>query len=877
MGWRMKRWLGIRLKQWFAGGLAMILGLGILAGCQPTYLVKENYESSLVEKLPHFKLDPKIDENCPPTGPLTNLVKAPPTVNEPERPQRPMTLQEAIALALENGTVSGNNPGSGVADPNFPRFNGAGSLNGQTDAIRVIALNPALANASMEAAVSRFDAIMVVGSSWTNTDAIAGVPNLPGYLGSTPGQTANFQSSIIKAFTSGGVANVSFLTDYRNTNLNLLFPGTGQFTAPMNPEWSTRVSFGFEQPLWRDFGSEINSLLPRFPSITGNSLASTIAQTGYNGEQGNRTQIAGAPVEGTLISRLRQDQSRAEFERNVQILVLNTEVAYWNLYNKYGQLYSFEENLRILQKAYQESFHQYKNGKLGADKFFQFEAQFHEFRGERTRAVEELLQAERDFRRIVGLPVEDGTRITPITPPSLAEFRPNWDSCLQDTLALSPELILARENLRYHQYLMSIQKNNLKPDLRAYMRYEPFGDGTSLIGSGGTYLDSSNTTHTADSLRSLAGGHLVDYQFGVYMNVPLGFRLEYAALRSARLQLAQAYYFLRDAEDRKINYLAGQYQEVIHWYKRIEDHRDERTSYLNSLKSLDAQVKAGKILFSDAQNGLQYLVIQRGYAAALVKEFQAIAEYNNAVSRLEWAKGTGLKWNNVHISEGPLPQAAQVRAVEYEKDRSRSLVLRQRPDSLLQPGRLCATKACEVPTTLTADPGPIVPAEAPLPKVEKQLPPLAPGTGLVVPPEAPLPKVEKQLPSLAPGTGLVVPPEAPLPKVEKQLPPLPKVEPSTPAKSATSSEAKPAESIPLVVPTPRFDGPARPLSLQATPEVKQASGTTPGAIEQVVTPVMRSAPDALPPIPEVPITPAPAPVLAAPAPPIDIPMPPPRP
>lgn len=788
----------------------MALGLGILAGCQPTYLIKENYESTLAGAggLPHFK----IDERCPPDGPLTNLVKAPPTVDEPERPQRPMTLQEAIALSLENGTVSGNNPGSGQADQGFPRFNGAGSLNGQTDAIRVIALNPALQNAAIEAAASRFDAIFVSGASFTNTDAIAGVPNLPGYLGGTPGQSANFQSSIIKALPSGGVANVSFLTDYRNVNTNLLFPGTAQFSAPMNPEWSARVSFGFEQPLWRDFGSDINSLLSRFPTITGSSIGSTIAQTGYNTQQGNRTQLAGTPVEGTLISRLRQDQSRAEFERNVQILVLNAEVAYWNLYNKYGQLYSFEENLRILQKAFQESFYQWRAGKLGSDKYYQFKGQFEEFRGNRYDALEQVLQAERDLRRIIGLPVEDGTRITPITPPTMAQFRPDWDTCLKDTLSLSPELILARENLKYHQYLMQIQKNNLKPDLRAYVRYEPFGDGTSLLGSGGTYMDSSNTPHTADAFRSLASGRTVDYQAGVYMNIPLGYRFEYAAIRSARLQLAQAYYFLRDAEDRKINYLAAQYQEVVYQYEKIAASRSERIAYLESLKSLEQQRQAGKILFSDAQNGLQYLVIQRSYATALVKEFQAIADYNNSVARLEWAKGTGLSWNNVHISEGPLPQAAQVRATEYEKDRSRSLVLAQRPDSLLQPGRLCTTRACDLPsgepTTLSQQPAP-VPEAAPLPN-EKKLP---------VPP----------------------PPEA-----------------NASANSAKRSDAKPAEGSPAAIPAPRTDGPNRPLSMQAPPGLNQVGFPAPGPVEQTVTPVMRPAPEPQLQSPAQPFTPMPA-------------------
>src|SRR5205823_321646 len=92
----------------------------------------------------------------------------------------------------------------------------------------------------------------------SGTDAISGVPNLPGYLGTVPGQTATFQSSLIKAFPTGGVAELSFLTDYRLLNNQSNNPFA---FGPLNPQYSARVSVGFEQPLWRDWGVEINQLL----------------------------------------------------------------------------------------------------------------------------------------------------------------------------------------------------------------------------------------------------------------------------------------------------------------------------------------------------------------------------------------------------------------------------------------------------------------------------------------------------------------------------------------------------------------------------------------------------------------------------------------
>src|SRR5439155_6846964 len=109
-------------------------------------------------------------------------------------------------------------------------------------------------------------------------------------------------------------------------------------------------------------------------------------------------------------------------------------------------------------------------------------------------------------------------------------------------------------------------------------------------------------------------------------------------------------------------------------------NRSERLAYLEALKKLDQKVRAGKLTYGD----LEFLSVQRSYASALVKEYNSIAEYNNSLARLEFAKGTTLRYNNVHISEGALPECAQVRATEYEKERTRALVLCQRPDSLKQ-------------------------------------------------------------------------------------------------------------------------------------------------------------------------------------------------
>ena len=714
--------------------MVALVVMAILSGCQPTFLPKDVFLEASTG------LPAKLGEgHVPIVGPISAMTKAPPTVNKPERKPRELTLQLAFALALENGSVSSRaGAGQGISDDLMASYApGSGSItNNQTERIRVLALYPAISFAAMEGSLARFDATAVIGASWLNNDQLAqGLQNFQN------GHSANVYAGFAKPMTTGGLASVMFINSYQN----LTTPPGGVF-GTINPQYTSRLVFGYEQPLLKDWGVFINQLLPRFPTASGQSINPNSTQVlgAIQNRQGQLSSFVDRNTEGILISRLRFDQQRAEFERNVHILIVNTEVAYWNLYNKYGQLYSAEENLRILHTIWQEAYGRFKTGGMPPESYYQILGQYEEFRGERVRALNEVLDAENHLRRIVGLPIEDGERLVPITPPTMTELKPNWEHSLQDALNLRPELQLARDNLKYHQYLLTLQKNMLRPDLRAYARFEPTGLGSTLTGNA-EFLDGTNTSRPTNAFRSLAGMHFADYTIGLTMSMPLGFRYELAAIRAARLELTQSYLFLRDQEEKATSALAKYYRDVAHEHQRIQTHHSERMAYGKSLGVLFDKKAKGQISYvtKDGQP-TPFLELQRRYSAALVKEYIAVAEYNNALARLEWAKGTILRYNNIQINEGALPQAAQVRAVEYEKERSKSFMLRSRPDSLTQPGRLVEASNSETPglTAPSALKEYITSPPAELDKTFENLPTAQP---LEPPPLAPISKDVKQV------------------------------------------------------------------------------------------------------------------------------------
>lgn len=679
------------MKRCIAATLVLGMLVSVIAGCKQHCFISEKCFREA-----HAQLLPANVESGDPAAcvnPLIPAVAAPPNVDQPDRPPRFLTLQEAIAIALENGATGGRTgAGTGLVDDNLLNFTGGG-LASQTDRIRVLALNPAIAGATIEANLARFDALWINSMNWTKTD------NLQQGLSSfNNGDRATFLTGLTKLMPSGGVAHVGWQNDYTL----LSNPPTGTLGV-INPNYTSRVTIGIEQPLLRYFGTEINQLLQRAAPINGVTIPRDISATYNNQQSVLSSSVAGQPIEGILLARLRFDQQRAEFERQVQLLVLNVEVAYWNLYQAYGRLYSFEEVMRIAHKSWMMNYAKFQAGTVKPGEFYPIRGQYEEFRGERMAALGAVLERERNLRGILGLPVEDGTRLVPVTPPTLAPYRPDWEVALSDALNQRPELVLARENLRAQQLALLREKNLLKPDLRLFAQYSPVGFGTRLDGDGtmneilGQNADGSlnSRLRTNNALKSLFSDHYNDWTVGATLAVPLGFRFEHASVRSARLQLAQSYYLLKDQEERATRVLTNQYQKIAEWYRLIETRRAERKAYADAVEARFREMAAGKPV-------IEFLLeAQRRLAVAQVKEYEAIAEYNNSLVRFEWAKGSILQHDNVVIAEGSLPQCCQVRAVEHEKERTKAYILRERPEPMSHPAWLAGDQ--NLPDTLDAN------------------------------------------------------------------------------------------------------------------------------------------------------------------------------
>lgn len=622
-------------------GATSILVLLAVAGCTQSCF---RHDCGWQELYAHESLPVQLE--CKPgtldqllTPPPADVVADPATVLTPERPPYFLSLGEAFAVALEHGTVgvqASRAPGIPIDD--LVAFGGNTVIG--SDSVRVLSLQPARAGAAIESALARFDPQFNTGMSWTTTDEPP-----QGLLTLTNGEAANFFATLAKPLPSGGTVGVSFITDY----FLLTSPPVGQFGV-INPSYIPRVVVGFEQPLLRGFGTDINQLLPTIP---GSNLFPVL-----NGRAN------GSTPEGILLTRLRFDQQREDFERSVNFLLLNVEAAYWNLYGAYVNLYAIEQGLRQTHQAWLVFKERADVGQgVGIGQLAQVRAQYEQFRGDRMKAVGAVIDSERNLRQLLGMLVEDGKRLVPIDAPTTAPVQPEWHAVLRDTLNLRPELLMAREEVKARQWNVLLQKNFLLPDLRFQATHSTVGLGTSLAGSG-TFINSDGIPVTSNALRSLVGDHYNDWNVGLTLNVPLGFRREHAALRDARLQLVQGYALLKNQEIKATTYAARAYSKVIETQRVLDIRRSQREAAAEQLR-----VRAEAFAAGSKQSPIEFLLAaQQQFAAALSQEYLSIVDYNVALATLEFARGTMMRHSRVSIAEAPLPGCA-ARAVETEHQR----------------------------------------------------------------------------------------------------------------------------------------------------------------------------------------------------------------
>src|SRR5262249_55051007 len=144
-------------------------------------------------------------------------------------------------------------------------------------------------------------------------------------------------------------------------------------------------------------------------------------------------------------------------------------------------LFAAEQALRQSHAAWLVAKAKFDVGRIAIQDYAQVLGQYETFRAQRLQAlgnagngggIPGVLESERQLRGMLGLPVEDGTRLVPVDAPTLAPHQPDWEAALNEALTKKPELVLARQELKAKQLQLINEKNLLLPDLRFLANYD---------------------------------------------------------------------------------------------------------------------------------------------------------------------------------------------------------------------------------------------------------------------------------------------------------------------------------------------------------------------------------------------------------------------
>jgi hypothetical protein len=387
---------------------------------------------------------------------------------------------------------------------------------------------------------------------------------------------------------------------------------------------------------------------------------------------------------GILIARVNTDVELAEFEIAVRDLVANLENAYWDLYFAYRDL-DAKVAARDGSLLTWRRIHALANaGRRGgeAEKEAQAREQFYRFQEDVQNALSGRLVdgttvnngssggtfrgtggvqvAERRLRMLMGLPPSDGRLIRTADEPVTAPIHFDWAEITQESLVRRVELRRQRFVTRRHELEWIASKNYLMPQLDAVGRYRWRGFGNDLLKT-----DTTGRGRFDNAYADLTSGDFQEWQLGLELNVPIGFRREFAAVRNAELLLCRARAILHEQEHLVLHDAAGAVAE----FERSSIVAQTAASRLDAART---QLEAVGAAFENDKAPLDLLLeSQRLLADAESRYYRALAEYAIAIKNVHFSKGTLLDYDGVTLSESGWPAKAYKDAAEREANRGR--------------------------------------------------------------------------------------------------------------------------------------------------------------------------------------------------------------
>jgi hypothetical protein len=529
-----------------------------------------------------------------------------------------LPLEEAIVLSLTNSPVLRDLGGQLLRSPaTVPSIHNPG----------IVETDPRF---GIENALSAFDTSFNTRMFYEKNDRALNNAFFGGGTRVLQQDLLTAQSSLTKTAATGTQFIVRHNTNYDANNApGNLFPSA----------WDTNVEAEFRHPLLQGSGTEFNRI------------------AGPGGQLGL--------FNGVVLARMNTDISLAEFETAVRNMIADVENGYWDLYYAYRDLQTKIVARDNALLTWQRINALYATDKRGgeADKEAQAREQYYRFQEEVENALTgQVLEgthtnngssggtfrgtvgvqlAERRLRLVCGLPISDGRMIRPSDEPLVTKVVLDWSQTSTEALARRPELRRQRWQIKRREMELLATRNYLMPRLDATGRYRFRGFGDELLNSDGN----TNGFRFDNAYDNLLTGDFQEWQLGVDLTVPIGFRRAHTAVRNAQLLLARERAVLNEQERSVLHDLSNAVADLQRAFAVTQ------TSY-NRLVAARDQLNAVKTTYDADKAPLDLLLeAQRRNAEAEGRYYRSLVEYATALRNVHFEKGTSLEYHSVFLND----------------------------------------------------------------------------------------------------------------------------------------------------------------------------------------------------------------------------------
>lgn len=534
-----------------------------------------------------------------------------------------VTLDETIQIALANSVVL--------------RDLGARII--QTPALVDTIYQPSIRKTDprfgVEAALSEFDAEFASSVFYERNDRALNNSFLGGGTNFFFQDLWRIQAELRKRAATGTQFSLrhNIVDDLNNAPANIF--GTDGFIKAHAWDWNIEAEA--RHPLLRGGGVEYNR-------IAGPSETPGVAN-------------------GVLIACVNANISAIDFQLALRDYLSNVENAYWDLVFAYRDLDVRKKARDDSLATWQEIKKRNEQGIAGANaaKVAQAAEQYYRFLQEVEDALNgRLVERTRDFngstggtflgaggvyvserrlRNIIGLPISDGRLIRPVTEPLKSKIVFDWQAMSSKSISQRPEATRQRLRIKRSNMQLIANRNFLYPKLDVVGRYRFRG------------LDDDLYSAKVPLAGSFVGSDRSEWQMGVEMSVPIGFRRAHSAVRNAQLDLARERALLEDLERQIIHDVSNAITETSRAYRSIETAWNRRVSAESQYNLLNNDVV-------QEVKGIDFNLVldsERRVAEAKVAYNRALVSYSVALKNVQLETGSILEHYNIQLSESIVP------------------------------------------------------------------------------------------------------------------------------------------------------------------------------------------------------------------------------